>query len=140
MTTACKSCGGLRSDSAVIEYTSNIPPELCECLTFAEAMALYPSEVEFQLTGCQGWSPMRLAGDVKLESLREGKFRRSRPKRSRVQEMAEARFSSLLPTEKGFYEQGAVEAIRAVCEYLRDTGDRNCSHADYVERHFLEPR
>ena len=126
MTTACKSCGGLRSDSAVIEYTSNIPPELCECLTFAEAMALYPSEVEFQLTGCQGWSPMRLAGDVKLESLREGKFRRSRPKRSRVQEM----FPSLIQRE------GAETAIRAVLDYLNRNGYGDCN----IERHFLEPR
>ena len=109
-----------------------------DCLTFAEAMALDPSEVEWKIN-CD-W--LRLGTDVTLGELRVASFRRlSRPRKSRVQEMAEEKRATHTPA---LFVETAVkymtDAIRVVCEYLRnETGAGGCYARD-IERHFLEPR
>jgi hypothetical protein len=98
-------------------------------LTFAEAMALDPSEVEV-LGEVYGWQ--LLATDLShwsLDYLRTAKFRRAKPKRSRVQEMASNE-------DLGRAELVAM-AIRAVCEYMRPRFD---GAAYLVEREFLDTR
>lgn len=72
------------------------------------------------------------------------KFRRSRPKRSRVQEMAEAHWGSPPGTSQEACDFGVrvmTAAIRAVCEWL-DAWDwkQGCPTSKAAEREFLEPR
>lgn len=112
-------------------------------LTFAEAMALDPSEVEFMVIGGPQWRNLFETADTfTLAHFRCAKFRRSRPKRSRVEEMAEH-----VDGRKDEYTRYAAydmeRAIRAVCEYLRSWSGWKSDGADIakgVENHFLEPR
>ena len=111
-------------------------------LTFAEAMALDPSEVEYRLRGerCV-WIPFCV--DMPVRELRSNwEFRRARPRRSRVQEMADR---GVEPTPgKSYVETIATIAIRSVCEYIRETPrgykDHDAQVAASIEREFLEPR
>ena len=77
----------------------------------------------------------------------ESKFRRARPKRSRMYEMAQD--TAVKPVEKAQCRYFGERVIRAVCEYLRkeNIGPRSAmlptgpgSAADAIELHFLEPR
>ncbi len=114
-------------------------------LTFAEAMALDPSEVEALGTE-DGWQ--RLSDDLghwTLDYLRTARFRRARPRQSRVQEMAE-RFYADTPAGAllADYTGSAMkEAVRAVCAQLRKEGAYYSSDAvtaERLEREFLVPR
>ena len=122
-------------------------------LAFAEAMALDPSEVEVWAKG--GWEPLHRrpdypTGDWVLSFLRQAKFRRrARPKRSRVQEMAEAHMSddpraALLID--GTFQAWGEQVIRAVCEHLpgaiMENRKQECelTVVGLVLRHFLDPR
>lgn len=116
-----------------------------DSLTFSEAMALDPSEVE--VWHHDRWSPLLLDpeppyGDWLFTFLRSAKFRHiQRQKRSRVDDMAIAK--------EGAFDVNArersrhyAEAIREVCEYLdlhvyRSTG---CAVSKQIERAFLEPK
>ncbi len=107
-------------------------------LSFAEAMALDPSEVEVWAKG--GWEPLHRrpdypTGDWVLSFLRQAKFRRAKPKRSRVQELAIA-MEGADDVHAKERAECYREAIRAVCEYMRPRFD---GAAYLVERHFLEP-
>jgi hypothetical protein len=110
-------------------------------LTFAEAMALDPSEVEVM---CKGGSFVLLSDDPMhwtLTYLRHARFRRAKPKRSRVQEMAET--YGIDGEWRRSYGRGAEAAIRAACEYLRNQGLSEWSGKQFagdVEREFLVPR
>lgn len=113
-------------------------------LTFAEAMALDPSEVEYH-AGIEGNSDRWLSvadnqGRYPLSAFRDAKFRRSRPKRSRVEEMADGKAT------KGCVDCGYdimlasayKEAILAVCEFVAGKYDAD---VDYdIRREFLEKR
>ena len=103
-------------------------------------MALDPSEVEIYHHGTGKWVSLRTAELQTVATMRKCEFRLvgsswelPKPKRSRVQEMAESRYAS-----PGDF----AEVIRAVCEYLRV--ERASSHSEAtaraVEREFLEPR
>lgn len=108
-------------------------------LTFAEAMALDPSDVEFN----DGVLWRRLAdnGEYSIDYLRMHRFRRARPKRSRVQEMAARKWPRAASDIVLVDEQAREEAMRAVCHYLRTTSPHPSLHyAREVEREFLEPR
>ena len=111
-------------------------------LTFAEAMALDPSEVEYRLRGVVGavWVPFCV--DMPVRELRSNwEFRRARPRRSRVQEMAEAPAGGTLGEVRATFGEAIV---RAVCEYIRETPrgykDHDAQVARDIEREFLEPR
>jgi len=107
-----------------------------QTLTFAKAMALDPSEVEVDRHADGDWKPLSdWLGISLLAGMRTCYFRRARPKRSRVQEMAEtaANITGDLSTER---HAAMIQAIRAVCEYL----NRNCYGDCNIEREFLEPR
>lgn len=114
-----------------------------ELLSFACAMALDPSEVEVQIG--VPWMPLDAeTSSLPLRILRQKEFRRSRPKRSRVQEMAERDWGTGQSVTDA---AGAMkQAIRAVCEYLAagcadiPKGGLSRELAADVERHFLEPR
>ena len=100
-------------------------------------MALDPGEVEVKLMGCSGWSPFRLAMNFKHADIRNASFRRARPRKSRVQDMAEAS-NFREPFKRYIYAEGCGDAIRAVCEYLRKDGFGET--VDNIEREFMEPR
>ena len=121
-------------------------------LTFAEAMALDPSEVEVHMLRSRGpqWERLSvgLMDELTLADALKCHFRRARPGKSRVQEMAER---GVEPTPgKSYVETIATIAVRAVCEYMRthvyctraphrqplDGGDV----AKDIEREFLEPK
>lgn len=109
-----------------------------DSLTFAEAMALDPSEVEGQF-GEKWWhlDDRRVAATLTLDVLRHCEFRRSRPKRSRVEEMAEQHFKN--GTHENYVAQkAATETIRSVCKWLRGyDGNLSPSFAEAIELHFL---
>jgi hypothetical protein len=102
-------------------------------LTFAEAMALDPSEVE--VCFADNWYPLRgIADSHTLATFRCAKFRRAKPKRSRVQEMAGV---------SEYDHRLMASTIRAVCEWLRSKQTDLHEFKDvapYIEREFLEPR
>jgi hypothetical protein len=106
---------------------------MTDTLTFAEAMAMDPSEVEASW-GSVWMTVDKCADSGTLADFRCAKFRRAKPKRSRVQEME---FETV-------YERTAAEyAIRAVCEWLGsdqgpDSVDAMTVRA--IEREFLVPR
>jgi hypothetical protein len=113
-------------------------------LTFAEAMALDPSEVEVKHRG--EWGPLERpnspSGEFFLSWLRTAEFRKkARPMRSRVQEMAAVMTgdSGTIPDYRARFGE---QLIRAVCAYLETkravSGDNHL--AELVERHFLEPQ
>ena len=109
----------------------------------AAAMALDPSEVEAKWENQADWRSLALiGGSYPLAVFRTAQFRRSRPKRSRVEEMAHS--------DKYAYNNVACERfgsdlIRAVCEWLREP-DKGASDgaasslSRRIEREFLEPR
>lgn len=119
--------------------------------TFAEAMALDPSEVEARwatTTHGDRWVPLTevLHSPTHISQLRSAHYRRrSRPRRNRVEEMA-GTFYDLTPAgeELGKYAERAMKvAIRSVCEYVRTSSVFDASIqklAADIERHFLEPR
>ena len=127
----------------------------CNCgwtrddLTFAEAMALDPSEVEVLdnvPANAPRWKLLAACLDgFTMSWFRTARFRRARPRRSRVQEMAEEHYES---TRAGvditeFVSAGMTRAIRAVCEWLRTSEAGHMIDHDLpgqVEREFLEPR
>ncbi len=116
-----------------------------DSLTFAEAMALDPSEVEVRwAVDSDVWYRMDAAGveQATLGRLRGAHFRRSRPKRSRVQEMANGKFDfGRIETQEQVW---MTYAIRAVCEFVRSLKlgyrDHDDEVAGRIEREFLEPR
>jgi hypothetical protein len=109
-------------------------------LTLAEAIALDPGEVECRFDH-QWWllGDPRVAASLTLRDLRIAKFRRAKPRPSRVQEMAAT--YGIDGEWRRSYERGAAEAIRAACEWLRAESrlgfERN---PDAIEREFLESR
>lgn len=112
-----------------------------DTLTFAEAMALDPSEVEFTTPTGGNW--MRLDGYLgcSLEHMRLNRFRRSRPKRSVIEKMADAKVEGdVTISERLCFKAGLETAIRAVCEWLRDGTVEDEGRATRIERHFLEKR
>ena len=125
------------------------PDEPCNQLTFAEAMALDPSDVEVFTHGA--WEPLERpncpSGEFLISFLRKTQLRcRAHPKLSRVQEMANS--NRYAYNNVACYHFGD-ELIRAVCEYLRKENIGAWaaplstsieSAADAIERHFLEPR
>lgn len=144
--TKCSKCGGWvakRGEWIEVDSVHDVPKR-CSCddtLTFAEAMALDPSEVEVDADANGDWKLLAdFLGYTLLRLRKYAKFRRSRPKRSRVQEMAEEYRKG--PGSRPF--EGLVEAtIRSVCEYLRKSDStKHCPRvsADDIEREFLEPR
>ena len=113
-------------------------------MTFQEAMALDPAEVEFNQGGSSAlWHNLGSYLVLSLEEFRLFTFRRARAKRPRVEEMAE---TFLMEERAGNLEhttKSMTHAIRAVCEYLRereDIGELRRGWAAAIERHFLEPR
>jgi hypothetical protein len=104
-----------------------------DSLTFAEAMALDPSEVEGEYPGGGvPWQLLTVLEGCTVKFLRTCTFRRARPKRSRVQELC----------EQAVMESGVsvgTRAIRAVCEYLRKQGGYGPAPDD-IEHEFLVPR
>lgn len=123
-----------------------------DTLTFAEAMALDPGEVEVEIycgpVPSTKWLSLSVAQDaVAVSMLRQSKFRRYRPKRSRVEEMA-------CPNTNGIRsdvaiqmmldrEQAMTEAIRAVADWLAQVEAGHMIEHDLpgrVRREFLEPR
>jgi hypothetical protein len=120
------------------------PPYLhtprCGSLTFAEAMALDPSDVEFKGLGHDRTSLYPWQQNYGLARWREAQFRRARPRRSRVQEMAETFRDSDSPKS---YDVAMATSIRAVCEYLRTQNTFAGSPGGFaagIEREFLEVR
>ena len=106
-------------------------------LTFAEAMALDPSDVEWH-DGVL-WRSLEGNGEYTLDFLRKVKFRHARPRRSRLEEMATQYRESRGPSSV----EAIIElAIRAVCKYLRTEviGAPRFIAACDIEREFLEPR
>ena len=107
-------------------------------LPFAEAMALDPSDVEYTAYGLR-WDSLATFDNHRWtwNELKLLRFRRARPRRSRVQEMAE-NFAN------GAGEQYMIVIIRAVCEYLRTAcqhgEDSSAEYAKVIEREFLEER
>ena len=95
-------------------------------LTFAEAMAELASghKVEGAEPGTN-WITYTPSSTVTLEALSTvEKWRRVRPRRSRVQEMAEAPAGGTLGEVRATFGEAIV---RAVCEYLRKRDARGTS-------------
>lgn len=114
-------------------------------LPFAEAMALDPSDVE--VCRCPENNPgewFNLGNNqwISLDQLLRRHFRRALPRRSRVQEMAERGMA--LEPGKSDVETIMTEAIRAVCEYLREPECQvpgvGLAISHDIEREFLERR
>ena len=116
-------------------------------LTFAEAMALDPSEVEVLdnvPANAPRWKLLAACLDgFTMSWFRTARFRRARPRRSRVQEMA----VDFLHEERGGNEahtsMAMTTAVRAVCEWLRTSEAGHMINHDLpgqVECEFLEPR
>ena len=114
-------------------------------LTFAEAMALDPSEVEMLdnvPANAPRWKLLASCLDgFTMSWFRTARFRRASPHRSRVQEMAEAESISysrdvpLIQQTEAHY----VRAIRAVCEYLRRVNN-SYARDDPLLHHPQRPR
>lgn len=110
-------------------------------MTFVEAMADEPGlglEVQDR---CGNWVAFDTCGQYQPAFLARAKFRRARPKRSRVQEM-EAAFGTDGEWRRS-YGRGATAAIHAVCAFFRDEPGTNGlaeQTAKCIEREFLEPR
>jgi hypothetical protein len=106
-------------------------------------MALDPGEVEASWGTV--WMTLYACADAHtLADFRTAKFRRARPKRSRVHEMMD-RVSKDDSVAWCSYRNGLTEGVRAVCEFVRPkmlgcevTAGRVL--ADIIEREFLEPR
>lgn len=79
----CEYCGGWKN----MDQGNHANDEPCSCLTFAEAMALDPSKVEYRSPLDAQWRLVasELGTMTNLATLRATLFRRARPKRSRVQ-------------------------------------------------------
>jgi hypothetical protein len=111
-------------------------------------MALDPSEVE-AAWGTVWMTLAKCADGHTLADFRCAKFRRAKPKRSRVQEMAERNYrESNDCAGNKYFEAERVEhygeAIRAVCEWQREQWSE-CKSAHVIgpaaiEREFLVPR
>lgn len=122
--------------------------EKCACLSFAEAYRLHRDGTPVDVMVDGRWTPLVTEGLGSfsfelLDTFMVTQFRRSRPKRSRVQEMA--RQCSDAGVRQQFAEEDYVMAIRAVCDYLRSSGKVIDGHrceaaAGGIEREFLEPR
>lgn len=120
--------------------------EACNQLTFAEAMALDPGEVEVRwAVDSDDWYRMDAAAvdHAMLKRLRGAYYRRARPKRSRVQEMADNRFGA--GSHENYVDAKArSETALAICAWLREDKNNSCvtPHmiADFVEHEFLRPR
>ena len=115
-------------------------------LTFAEAMALGPGEVETYHHGTGKWVSMQTAELQTLATMRRCEFRRAgsnwelpKPLRSRVQEMADE-YSSLGDRSIEVIKNSMDVAIREVCKYLRAEPHNSTSWAGDIEREFLVPR
>lgn len=113
-------------------------------MTFAEAMADGP-RLGLEVCDRNGnWIAFDTCGQYQPAFLARAKFRRARPKRSRVQEMSDRITDGLLPSANAFHCQGGLDAVRAVCEFLRSKyGPHQLSstgYAEAIEREFLEPR
>lgn len=147
-------CGCVHHQCRCIEGGKNVRTILGPCprhaattagdgsLTFAEAMALDPSDVECREFGHDPWHRLRVWEHSPLLMIRNFQFRRrNHPKRSLVQEMADMR---KFPRASHDHE-AMTEAILAVCEYLRehegvDKQSTCWRPSEDIERHFLEPR
>ncbi len=117
------------------------PTVPCECLTFAEAMGMDPSEVEVSFPD-GGFVALDKYKHSSLSLLRLSSFRRVRPKRSRVQEMMD-RVSKNDSVAWCSYRNGLTEGVLAVCEYLRKhptQAHRGHAISCDIEREFLEPK
>jgi hypothetical protein len=138
MTRTCDVCGGWQDNEFARKTTRE---GACSCLTFAEAMALDPSEVEVRFRG--GWLALDKYKHLTLDALRVSDYRRAKPKRSRVQEMMD-RVSKDDSVAWCSYRNGLTEGIIAVCAHLRElghtrTGDAT-AFASLINGAFLEPR
>jgi hypothetical protein len=116
-------------------------------LTFAEAMEVWRAGNAVECLGDgTGTNKFRLMpldddddGSVVFQSwMIRAPWRKSRPKRSRIQELAEA-----IPGETSV--AGAMDAaVRTVCHHIRDIArghkDHDAGLADEILRVFLEPR
>jgi hypothetical protein len=105
-------------------------------------MALDPSEVEVRCPEDHCWGLLSGRIGMKLSIAREATFRRAKPKRSRVQEMADEREGAfdVHARDRGEHYR---EAVQAVCQYARewDRGNFKVAQlANDIERYFLEPR
>lgn len=140
MPLACDVCGGWKNADQGIPIGS----ATCTCLTFAEAVALHATLVEGSHNH-GAWMPLGEFAEVPLAILRTCRFRKAqKPKRSRVQEMAEAESISY-PVDVPLTQQAEAHyrrAIRAVCEFLRTCGQNGkaSGFANMVNDEFLEPR
>jgi hypothetical protein len=109
-------------------------------------MALDPSEVEVLYNPATGWVNLADYERIEVRDARGSRFRRAKPKRSRVQEMAETWRCNIAPIHgRGL----ATDTVRAVCEWLRGQAGMGaqlaCNSspghvARAIEVHFLEPR
>jgi hypothetical protein len=109
-------------------------------VTFAEAMALDPSDVEVMDKHGE-WVPLERpnhpGGEFLLSWLRKAQLRRRvRPRRSRVQEMADV-MTGDSGTISDYRARFGEQLIRAVCAYLLATGFPPL--ATDIEREFLGP-
>lgn len=110
-------------------------------LKFAEAMALDPSDVEAEVNGT--WRPLLdVEEDFSIRQLRKCKFRRSRPRRSRVEEMADARWvpGTHYCEARDVDRWTREEMVKEVVKFVRETWPVHGVIAPYIERHFLEKR
>ena len=123
---------------------------MSEELTFAEAMALDPSEVETYHHGTGKWVSLRTAELQTVATMRKCEFRLvgsswelPKPKRSRVQEMAEETEAVICDPRWTPKQAWMIHAIGAVCKFFRDEPGTNSlteETARCIEREFLEPR
>jgi hypothetical protein len=125
----------------------------CE-LTFAEAMALNPRDVETAGMAREGgpreedWKPLEKNQHFSLASLRMHSFRRARPKSQRIREMADE-YESLGDRSSEVVYNSMRCAIENVCRFLHEQkigpsaamGPNGLEGAwDAVRREFLVPR
>lgn len=112
-------------------------------LTFVEAMALDPGEVEVDMRDEKGWVRLRDHSDRSVAHMRMKRYRRSRPRPTRLQELVAKEINADRRTNTEFEALG-IKVVQAVCEYLRErvrTSPPSGPHfADDIEREFLEPR
>lgn len=118
------------------ELIGNVKPD--DPLTFAEACSNPKGYAEVKDRN-GNWETFDPCKDYQAIFLSCASFRRVRPRRSRVQEMAEAESISYardrrIETTTAHY----IRAIWSVCEWLRKSGYGQC--AEDVDREFLEPR
>jgi hypothetical protein len=102
-------------------------------------MAMDPSEVETSW-GSVWMTLAKCADGHTLADFRCTKFRRAKPKRSRVQEMAEETEAVISDPRWTPKQAWMTHAISAVCKFVRETWTVHGVIAPDIEREFLVPR